>query len=287
MIFLHSFLSFLIIASVLTSTDSLATRKQKAPTATAYTLIKTTQEYDRALASKKPTVVMFSATWCGACKMMGPVFEKSAHKFTDKVQFLKIDVDTKALDHISDKYAKDGIPTIIFLKDGVVVDTQVGAESQEKFEKNVERLLDKKAPKKIEKKQEVKKDNKKRDHGVREVATMQEYKKLIAGKKPVIIKLWATWCGACTMFTPAFEAVAQEYKHQAEFVTINIENKEFIEFARKHAPDGIPATLFVKNGDIKLKKTGAYPQSAFKKIVEDFIKDSATHKKHVAKKCSN
>lgn len=81
-------------------------------------------------------VVDFWASWCGPCKMMGPIFEEVSEEMTD-VKFVKVNVDENQ--EISSKYRVASIPTIIALKGGNVVDTMVGFKPKAELKAFIER----------------------------------------------------------------------------------------------------------------------------------------------------
>ena len=78
-----------------------------------------------ALKSDKPVLVDFWAEWCGPCRMVGPVVEELAKEYDGKAIIVKLNVDTNP--QVAMKYGIRSIPTILFLKNGQVVDRSVGA----------------------------------------------------------------------------------------------------------------------------------------------------------------
>ncbi|KAK6931172.1 Thioredoxin domain [Dillenia turbinata] len=86
--------------------------------------------------SSKLMVIDFTATWCGPCRLMEPVLNEFAAKYTD-VDFIKIDVDE--LMDVAWEYEVQAMPTFILIKNGKVVDKIVGARKddlQKKIEKH-------------------------------------------------------------------------------------------------------------------------------------------------------
>ncbi len=76
----------------------------------------------------KIAVADFSATWCGPCKMMAPVFHAVAEDMKDEVSFFSVDVDENSGLAASNKVFS--VPTLILYKDGVEVSRSVGAISK-------------------------------------------------------------------------------------------------------------------------------------------------------------
>ena len=86
-----------------------------------------------------PLVVDLWATWCGPCRMVGPIVDELATEYEGKVIIGKIDVDNN--DDVVSQFGIRNIPTILFFKDGVVVDKQVGAAPKATFVAKIDALL--------------------------------------------------------------------------------------------------------------------------------------------------
>jgi thioredoxin len=72
-----------------------------------------------------PTLVDFWAPWCGPCRTIGPVLEEIAKEYDGRVNVVKVNVDDSP--ETSRKYGVRSIPTLLFIKQGKVQDTQVGS----------------------------------------------------------------------------------------------------------------------------------------------------------------
>ncbi len=89
-----------------------------------------------AIDTKRLVVVDFTATWCGPCRVIGPVFVELSKKFP-QIFFLKVDVDQ--LRDVAQEWDVEAMPTFIFIKDGKAVDKVVGAKKGD-LEKKVAAL---------------------------------------------------------------------------------------------------------------------------------------------------
>lgn len=87
------------------------------------------------LKSNKLAVVDFWAVWCGPCKMVSPIIDSLAGDYGDKVNIGKMDVDTNP--EVSFQYKVRSIPTVLYIKDGKVVDKVVGAATREVYENKI------------------------------------------------------------------------------------------------------------------------------------------------------
>jgi thioredoxin 1 len=84
----------------------------------------TDANFDEILSSGKPLLVDFWAEWCGPCKMIGPVVEELASEYDGKAIIGKLNVDNNP--EVTTRYKVSSIPTLLFFKNGVQVDKQIG-----------------------------------------------------------------------------------------------------------------------------------------------------------------
>ena len=77
------------------------------------------------LESEKLVIVDFWATWCGPCRMLTPILDEVEEEMPDEIQVVKVNVDDA--DEIAAQYRIMSIPTLLFFKNGQIVDKTVGA----------------------------------------------------------------------------------------------------------------------------------------------------------------
>jgi thioredoxin 1 len=87
----------------------------------------------------KPVMVDFWAEWCGPCRMIGPSVEELASEYEGRAIVGKVNVDEN--DEISTEFGIRNIPTILFFKDGELVDRYVGAASKSTIEDKLKAIL--------------------------------------------------------------------------------------------------------------------------------------------------
>ena len=92
------------------------------------------------LEADKVSIVDFWAPWCGPCRVVGPVVEELANDYSGKAVIGKLNVDENP--EVSIKYGVRSIPTILYIKNGEVVDKQVGAAPKSVLEGKLQAHLD-------------------------------------------------------------------------------------------------------------------------------------------------
>jgi thioredoxin 1 len=96
--------------------------------------------YSEVLAQNKPMVLDFWATWCGPCRMVGPVIQQLADQYEGQVIVGKVNIEEDA-DNLVAQFGIRNIPTILFMKNGEVVDKVVGAAPKPTLEAKLQALL--------------------------------------------------------------------------------------------------------------------------------------------------
>ena len=99
----------------------------------------TSENFESLKKGDMPLVVDFWATWCGPCRMIGPIIAKLAEKYDGKIVVGKCDVEDN--DELAAEFGIRNIPTILFFKNGEVVDKIVGAQSEAKLDEKFQALL--------------------------------------------------------------------------------------------------------------------------------------------------
>jgi len=91
------------------------------------------------LKSDTPVVVDFWAAWCGPCKMIAPILEEIAQDYEGKLKVAKMDVDANT--KVASQYKIMSIPSLLFFKDGELVEQIVGALPKAQLVSKVDKVL--------------------------------------------------------------------------------------------------------------------------------------------------
>ncbi len=94
---------------------------------------------DEVLASEKPIMVDFWATWCGPCRAVSPILDKIAEEHADKISIVKLDVDDNP--ETAMKYGITSIPAMYVFKNGEVVKRVIGAKPKPALEADLAEFL--------------------------------------------------------------------------------------------------------------------------------------------------
>lgn len=102
-------------------------------------VILTPENAESVLTQELPVVVDFGATWCGPCKKVSAIMDELAAEYEGKVVVAKADVDD--CEDLAVEYKVRNVPTILFIKNGEIVDKQAGAAAKNVFVEKIEALI--------------------------------------------------------------------------------------------------------------------------------------------------
>jgi len=103
------------------------------------TMINTDSFEAEVLKSELPVLVDFWAPWCGPCKALNPILEKVENEVGGKIRIVKVNIDESP--EIASKYSIMSIPTLLFFKDGTVMEQLVGLVQKDKILEKVNKLI--------------------------------------------------------------------------------------------------------------------------------------------------
>ncbi len=97
------------------------------------------ENFNEIVKSDKPVLVDFWATWCGPCRMVGPIIEEIAQEYAGKIHVGKVNVDEQGA--LASQFAIVSIPTVILFRDGKPVEKIIGARSFDDYADMIDKAL--------------------------------------------------------------------------------------------------------------------------------------------------
>lgn len=99
----------------------------------------TNENYESIINGNNPVLVDFWATWCGPCRMVGPVIENLADEYAGKAAVCKVNVDD--MPDLASQYKIMSIPTVMVIKNGEILDKAVGVRTKEEYQGMIEKII--------------------------------------------------------------------------------------------------------------------------------------------------
>jgi len=103
------------------------------------TLVNETEFQNEVIKSNIPVVVDFFATWCGPCKLIAPILDQLAGEFDGAAKIVKLDVDQAK--EVAIEYGIKSVPTLVFFKDGEIIDKVVGAQPKSELKSKIAAMV--------------------------------------------------------------------------------------------------------------------------------------------------
>jgi thioredoxin 2 len=104
-------------------------------------------------------------------------------------------------------------------------------------------------------------------------ATEAEFHEVVENATiPVVVDLWAPWCGPCRMVSPALEALARQFANQIKLVKVNVDNAPGL--SRRFGVQSIPTLLLMRGSEVISRQIGAVPEAALRLWLERGLADT-------------
>ena len=102
---------------------------------------------------------------------------------------------------------------------------------------------------------------------VKTITTENFDQEVLQNEKIVVLDFWASWCGPCRMMAPVVEQFASEYEGRIKIVKINVDEES--DLAARFGVQSIPSFIFIKDGKVVDRVTGAMPRPVLKGYLDD------------------
>jgi thioredoxin 1 len=102
------------------------------------------------------------------------------------------------------------------------------------------------------------------------ITTQNAEQEIAQSTLPVVIKIYASWCGPCQQMTPIFEELAKELHGRYKFAQLNVDDAR--ELSIKYGVTSIPTFVFIKNNEVVGKELGYMGKEELKAVIEEHLK---------------
>ena len=92
---------------------------------------------------------------------------------------------------------------------------------------------------------------------------------VLQSEKPVLVDLWAAWCGPCRMVGPVIEEISKEYEGKAVIGKLDVDANQ--EFAAKYGVRNIPTVLMFKGGEVVGRQVGVAPKNVYTEAIDGLL----------------
>ena len=95
---------------------------------------------------------------------------------------------------------------------------------------------------------------------------------IVESKLPVVIDIYAPWCGPCQHMLPIFEELSKEMGDKCKFVKLNVDESR--DLSIEYGVTSVPTFIFIKDNEVKGRETGYKSKDDFQEIVEKFLAEN-------------
>lgn len=118
------------------------------------------------------------------------------------------------------------------------------------------------------------------------IKDQKHFEQALGSHKPVVIKFYAEWCGACKSMDKGFHAVAERYHDDVDFIAVNVDNKALADTVAHYDVKALPTVIYRQMGALPEHELEARVKAFAPKRIDvekEVTKESKKHKKHTKK----